>query len=506
MDRLSLKRHEEESSRSHQETSFSKKQKFADEESVYESSLDKIRKNLMYHFMQRFFIEESELSINGKQQSNGLNIGNLLNMGRNSTDGYTRLGTEEDVQGSNGGGQVVLDSNAPLKWMTKRQFVQKPTRYNALESLGRDSEDEEIFEKSFKGAKLKEIKLNSFSSSSGPSSPDDENDPMKKKKKSKKSSEDPSGKFIGIFLAAISGLFFTLCSVTVKLLARIDPSEVLVFRAVIQLVLTLPLVLCSGNSILGPKGVRVLVYLQGVIGCLTVTCIFIGFARLPVGDAATIIFCSPIFVMIFSHILLREHCGLFRVVVISMLFMGVVLIAKPPFLHKLIFSDQDNSMGQDQGHEYDMVGYGAALGGTILTASNFVCMRKLRDVHFSVLIFAFSVMSCVMSSCIVPLVGSFVLPETIEEWVYAVLVGVFGLLGQSLLALALKYETAGVVSVTRSMDIAVAYVIQIVWFGDIPLWTSILGAFVVILAVFTMAMETAFLHILETTFGSYGWC
>jgi hypothetical protein len=35
-------------------------------------------------------------------------------------------------------------------------------------------------------------------------------------------------KFLGIFLAAISGLFFTLCSVMVKLLKRIDPSEVLV--------------------------------------------------------------------------------------------------------------------------------------------------------------------------------------------------------------------------------------------------------------------------------------
>jgi hypothetical protein len=37
-------------------------------------------------------------------------------------------------------------------------------------------------------------------------------------------------KFMGIFLAAVSGLFFTLCSVMVKLLKRIDPSEVLVMR------------------------------------------------------------------------------------------------------------------------------------------------------------------------------------------------------------------------------------------------------------------------------------
>ena len=102
-----------------------------------------------------------------------------------------------------------------------------------------------------------------------------------------------------------------------------------------------------------------------MIGCLTVTCIFIGFARLPVGDAATIIFCSPIFVMIFSHVILREHCGLYRFIfintihsqiitwsliiiyyrfyVIGLLLVGVVLIAKPPFLLKILFP-HDNTL------------------------------------------------------------------------------------------------------------------------------------------------------------------
>ena len=69
-----------------------------------------------------------------------------------------------------------------------------------------------------------------------------------------------------------------------------------------------------------------------------------------------------------------------------------------------------------------------------------------------------------------------------------------------------RYESAGVVSVTRSMDIAVAYVIQITWFGDIPVWTSILGAFVVILAVFTMAMEEGVLTLMRHNCGGIGWC
>ncbi len=78
------------------------------------------------------------------------------------------------------------------------------------------------------------------------------------------------------------------------------------------------------------------------------------------------------------------------------------------------------------------------MAGTLLTASNFVCMRKLRTVHFSVLIFAFSVMSAVLSAVAVAATSHFRLPVTTEEWIYSVSVGVFGFLGQSLLAVALR--------------------------------------------------------------------
>ena len=157
--------------------------------------------------------------------------------------------------------------------------------------------------------------------------------------------------------------------------------------------------------------------------------------------------------MIFSHIILREHCGIFRFIVISMLMVGVVLIAKPPFLNRILFGNDNSQVSkpfflpmyskmiisfQLQRQNQDMIGYGAALAGTLLTASNFVCMRKLRNVHFSVLIFAFSVMSGIMSAAVVPVFSEYKLPKTNEEWAYAVLVGIFGLLGQSLLAVALK--------------------------------------------------------------------
>ena len=48
----------------------------------------------------------------------------------------------------------------------------------------------------------------------------------------------------------------------VKLLPRIDPSEVLLFRAIVQGILTIPIMICVRANPFGPKGVRMLVYLQ----------------------------------------------------------------------------------------------------------------------------------------------------------------------------------------------------------------------------------------------------
>ena len=48
--------------------------------------------------------------------------------------------------------------------------------------------------------------------------------------------------------------------------------------------------------------------------------------------------------MIFSHVVLREHCGLYRVFVILLLIIGVILIAKPPFLVKLLFPNDNTQV------------------------------------------------------------------------------------------------------------------------------------------------------------------
>lgn len=306
----------------------------------------------------------------------------------------------------------------------------------------------------------------------------------------RKASDAPAGtatNWWGVFLAFLSGAFFTLSSAAVKALRSMDPMELLLVRAVLQVVVMLSVALCKGSPLLGEKGFRLLLQLQGVVGGLTLVLLFYSFRRLPLGDATTIIFSSPVVVMVLSFIFLKEPCGFFRTLIVCMLVTGVVLIAKPPFI---FHGDVEL---------FDVIGYSCAVAATIFTALNMVVMRKCKDVHFSVVVLHLSLWTLALSLTLLLTLGHHqslyaLLRHTPFDWAMAAVVSALGLSGQVLVACALGHEGAGKVAVTRSLDIVLAFILQVLAFGEIPDWISILGASLVLLCVLGMGLESQVLH------------
>lgn len=74
---------------------------------------------------------------------------------------------------------------------------------------------------------------------------------------------------------------------------------------------------------------------QGIIGGATLSLLYYSFRKLPIGDATTIIFSSPVIVIALSFIFLKEPCGILRVIVMCALFAGVIFVSKPPFLFQV---------------------------------------------------------------------------------------------------------------------------------------------------------------------------
>ena len=68
-------------------------------------------------------------------------------------------------------------------------------------------------------------------------------------------------KWGGIFLAFVSGTFFTISSALVKVIRNVDPMILLGIRAIFQMIVMF-IVACKEDNIFGPKGQRLLIHFQ----------------------------------------------------------------------------------------------------------------------------------------------------------------------------------------------------------------------------------------------------
>merc|ERR550534_1281954 len=96
--------------------------------------------------------------------------------------------------------------------------------------------------------------------------------------------------YLGYVFAILAGITFTVSNVLVKLVPTMDSWTLLLFRCAAQLCVTVPLVLFSRVNPLGPRGFRIRIYMQGIVGGVLLLSIFLAVKRVPLGDAATVFY------------------------------------------------------------------------------------------------------------------------------------------------------------------------------------------------------------------------
>lgn len=172
-------------------------------------------------------------------------------------------------------------------------------------------------------------------------------------------------RYLGLFLAFISGVMMTTYSSMIKMLDTMDSMQVVVIRGSLQFFIMGSIAMYKNIPLKGNlfiqfifmifdfiistgtdnRRVAMLLFIVAFTGGLRILFIFTSFARLPLGDSTTILFSSPVIVMVLSMFILHERCGIFRVVAATTLLGGVILISKPPFI-----------FGQDENLGYDAIG------------------------------------------------------------------------------------------------------------------------------------------------------
>lgn len=133
--------------------------------------------------------------------------------------------------------------------------------------------------------------------------------------------------------------------------------------------------------------------------------IFEAVKRLPIGDCTAIFFSTPAVTLLLSTVLLKEHCGVYRLLIGTCLVIGVVIISRPPALFPAPPSAGDNTTAynvtlthtKEVKQPYDLVGLAFAVAMPFLSAWVAIITRELRAVHFSVLVFWFAIGGLIVS-------------------------------------------------------------------------------------------------------------
>eukprot|EP00475_Leptophrys_vorax_P020966 TRINITY_DN28714_c0_g1_i1.p1 TRINITY_DN28714_c0_g1~~TRINITY_DN28714_c0_g1_i1.p1 ORF type:complete len:375 (+),score=72.10 TRINITY_DN28714_c0_g1_i1:85-1209(+) len=222
------------------------------------------------------------------------------------------------------------------------------------------------------------------------------------------------------------------------------------------------------------RNIRLLMFGKGFLGFGSVWSVYFAVTILPLGDAVTLSFTSPLIAAALAAVLLSEKFTFIDGVASLFSMAGVLMVSKP----SIIFPNSSETLNP--------LGVLIALAGAVCAAGTFVVIRKIEKIspvhHLTILQYHEFVISCV--SIVVILVSTLIneSPPDVHFFGNAKIMGGFvsvGLLafaGQALLIRSLQVDEAITVTAVKYTQIAWAFVWQLLIFRQKPDLWSVLGA------------------------------
>ena len=128
----------------------------------------------------------------------------------------------------------------------------------------------------------------------------------------------------GVQFMLLSVVGFAFMNLVVKFLYRIPPTELVLFRSIVSLVLSYYLI---KKRKLNPWGVqRKFLFLRGLFGATSLTLFFYTLQKLPIGTAITLQYLSPIFTAFFAIFILKEPVRRLQWLFFGLSLIGIILI------------------------------------------------------------------------------------------------------------------------------------------------------------------------------------
>lgn len=267
----------------------------------------------------------------------------------------------------------------------------------------------------------------------------------------------------GIIMMLLSVACFSVLNILVKHLGEhYSPFQVAFFRCLFALVPALMLIAATGGlpmmktQKLGGHAYR------AVVGTTSMLLIFFAFVKLPLATATAINFSGPLFVALFSVLILHEKVGTHRWAAMIVGFIGVLIMLQP---------------GQ---HNFDLLGGAMALGSAIFYGLSMVSVRALGHTEKpATSVFYFSVFSTLLTMIPLPFVWQS--PDLIDFSLFVVC-GVVAGFGQLFMTRAYQCAPAATISPFGYSGILWATLFGFMFWGEVPGQPIFIGSAIVIAA------------------------
>lgn len=277
----------------------------------------------------------------------------------------------------------------------------------------------------------------------------------------------------GIFLMLSASFFFALMSAISKWLSQdFHIVQLVFFRNIIG-------VLFIGASILqrplSQKGGKLfLLIFRGVVGTLSLYLLFYAIKHLGLGRASTYQYTYPIFLALFSWILLGEKLNSSEWLAILLGFGGILFVFKPDLTIPL---------------KSHLIGLAVAL----LTSIAYLSIRQLGQVYDSraiVLSFMLSGIALpilsMMAGSYLPhseldfLIGTFRWPDNWLHWIGFIALGITAMIGQVMMTQSFSFGKAGRIAAVGYSNILFSVLFGFVLGEGLPTYAMMIGMLMII--------------------------
>ncbi|KAK9471578.1 uncharacterized protein V1510DRAFT_419688 [Dipodascopsis tothii] len=245
------------------------------------------------------------------------------------------------------------------------------------------------------------------------------------------------------------------------------------------------------DFLLGPPGVRGLLFARGFVGFFGLFGMYFSLRYLSLSDATVITFLAPPLSGYAASVFLGESFGAVEKVAAFTSFAGVVLVAQPAPLFPL--KEEPSTINVTAAQK--LVALLVALSGVLGATGAFLIVRRISYRAHPLVVVNYFSMCCVLVSglalALTPSLG-FVLPVGGRQWGLLALIGVFGFLYQAMLTAGLQREKPGRATNMIYLQMFFAFVFQWALWHQLPSALELAGTGIILVsAVAVAASKTA---------------